>query len=493
MALRFRFVASLSLCTLLFGLQRTLPEVSIDTHPYSPPSMILHAQTDLVEIGLTVRDSNGRTVGGLQASDFEVFDNGVPQTLTAFSEVRKDAKLESTSAAPKFVTFFFDNLHMGKPGPPGQFALPFLQQAARSFAAKDFKPGDRFSVATTSGEGDLDFTDDAKRFTETVDRITYRWPYRLDSDTAAALTASAQYHQDSVNALTAAVSAVGRLAQMPGERTLVFLSRGFVCHIESMNAGVFDCEPQLHALINSAVHGSVAVQVIRAMSAGPFALRRPLKELADGTGSHLFENSDDLTGAMDLAVHPGVTYQLAFNARARDGKFHTLKIRFKTKRHASLEFRPGYLSREDNDSEKKVAARRPMDDAVFSKQTLDDLAAATVVQAEGPSKDGSIPVSIGITLDVNRLQFKTANGRHIQQIVFLMTLLDAQDNFVTGKESIMDLALTDQKLASLKNDGLKAVATLNAPAGTYQIRTVVREGMKGNLSASTTPVQLRGR
>jgi len=57
----------------------------------------------------------------------------------------------------------------------------------------------------------------------------------------------------------------------------------------------------------------------------------------------------------------------------------------------------------------------------------------------------------------------------------------------------MDLALTDEKLASLKKDGLKTVATLNAPAGIYQVRTIVREGMKGGLTASTTAVELRAK
>jgi VWFA-related protein len=497
MTLRSRAAVFLAVCTLLPGLQKTLPEVSIDTQPYTPPSTILRAETNLVETDLTVRDANGHAVPGLQSSDFEVFDNGVPQTIAAFSEVRKDAKAESTRAAPKFVTFFFDNLHMGRPGPSGQFALPFLQQAARDFAAEYLKPGDHISVATTTGGGALDFTDDPKLFAEKVYRITYRWPYQQESDTMVAIGRSAEYHQDAVNALAAAVSAVGRLAQIPGERTLVFLSRGFICHIETQN-GVFDCEPELHALIDSAVRGNVSVQAIDAkgLSAGPFrevqALRRPLKELSDGTGGHLFENSNDLAGAMELAAHPEVTYQLAFNPGSPDGKFHRLRIRFKTKRNASLEFRPGYLSRKDEDSEKKLAARRPMDDAVFSKQTLNDVAAA-VNLVGGLPKDGTIPVSIDITLDVNRLQFRIANGRHMQQIVFLTALLDASGNYVTGKESIMDLALTDEKLASLRKDGLKAIATLEAPPGIYQVRTVVREGMKGGLAASTTVVELRAR
>jgi hypothetical protein len=107
--------------------------------------------------------------------------------------------------------------------------------------------------------------------------------------------------------------------------------------------------------------------------------------------------------------------------------------------------------------------------------------------------DSAIPVSVAITIDVNRLPFVTSHGRHMQQIVFLMTLLDANGAFVTGKESIMQLALTDEKLASLKKDGLKAVATLNAQAGIDQLRTIVREGIKGAIAASTMPFELRAK
>jgi len=160
-----------------------------------------------------------------------------------------------------------------------------------------------------------------------------------------------------------------------------------------------------------------------------------------------------------------------------------------------VEFRPGYLSRTD-ESEKALSARAPIDDAVFSKQTLHDFAATVALGAAAPkdgTKDGTVAVSIGITVDLNGLQFGTANGRHMQQIAFLMTLLDASGGFVTGKESIMDLALTDEKLAALKKDGLKTVATLRAPAGIYQVRTIVREGMKGGLAAQTRVVELGGK
>jgi VWFA-related protein len=564
MAPASRAAAFLILCALYLCAQTPAQEVVIRTHSYTPPSTILHAESNLVEAGLTVRDSRGRAVGGLHASDFEVLDNGVAQRITAFSELRSNGKPSGPAIAPdsgkpsetipaanapppepKFVTFFFDDFHMGN----GE--MTFVKQAARVFIAKGLRPADRMSIVTTSGQGDLDFTNDAELFADKLNHLgphnryvvpsfcgvspidSYIFLHNLDgqimeeaigaavpcagctkSDTPescrakaipiaqqAASSAWEQLQAQSLDTLAALGFAAKRLSEVNGTRILVLTSSGFL-----LRPGA---QPELANFIDGAVRWNIAVHAIGAqglearMTGPKDSLRRslflmPLENITNGTGGHFFRDNNDIAGDMELAANPEVTYLLAFNPGSRDGKFHTLKIRFKSKRGDSIQFRPGYFSRAD-ESEKALSARAPLDDAVFSKQTLDDVP-ATVAVGDGQSKDGAkdgtdgtIPVSIGITVDVNRLQFATANGRHMQQIVFLMTLLDANGNFVTGKESIMDLALTDEKLASLKKDGLKTIATLNAPAGSYQVRTIVREGMKGGLTASTSAVELRGK
>jgi VWFA-related protein len=459
---------------LLLHAQTPLQEVSIRTHSYNPPSTVLHAESNLVETGVTVRDFLGRTVGGLQASDFAILDNGVPQQITGFSELRQDSK---TAAAPeaKFVTFLFDDLHMGN------FDLPFVKQAARKFIASGLKPPDRLSIVTASGAGGLDFTTDAKLFADRLEHLNLHTHVYRSID---------EYEADSGSTLAALGAAAERLSKLPGDRVLVLMSSGFIIHIGSKH----DIQSAVQGFIDAAVRWNVIVHAIDAkgLSTGPtWVLNRPLKEIAQGTGGHLFQNTNDLAGAMELAADPEVTYRIAFNPGAHDGKFHTLKINFHSKRAEAAEYRSGYLSLSD-DSEKKLAARASFDEAVFSKQTLGDVP-ATVALSTGSPKDGAVAVAFGITVDVNRLPFASANGRHMQQLVFLMTLLDANGGFVTGKESIMDLALTDEKLASLKKDGLKTVATLDAPAGIYQVRTVVREGIKGGLTASTARVELRAR
>jgi VWFA-related protein len=554
MAPAFRAAALLILCGLCGLLRAQTPpkEVSIRTHPYTPPSAVLHAESNLVETGLTVRDSRGHAVAGLHASDFEVLDNGAPRQIAAFSELRPEASSPAAAASaamplgtvpsaaaaplpPKFVTFFFDDFHVANG------SMQFVKQGARAFIAKGVKPGDHLAIATASGQGDLDFTTDAKAFAERLERLSshvrpvvthycgvspidsYIFLHHLDGQIVEAAIAAAMkcancggdsaaqcrstaygiaqeaasttweqieaLSHDTIDALNFAVK---RLSQMNGTRILVLTSSGFL-----VRPGV---PPELQNFIDKALRWNIVVDAIGAQGLeagveGPKAfLRRslfsmPLENIANGTGGHYFKDTNDLAGAMELAADPEVSYVLAFNAGSPDGKFHTLKIRFQSKRGGDLQFRPGYFS---PDPKKEVSARARLDDAVFSKQTLREIPVSVVIEA-GQPKDGGVPVSIRLRVDVKALQFTAFNGRHMQQIVFVTALLDPNGGFVTGEESIMDLALTDEKLASFQETGLTAIANLHAHTGIFQIRTIVREGMKGNLAADSAPIEVRAK
>jgi VWFA-related protein len=529
--------AILLIFSILLRAQTPPKEVSIRSHPYIPPSAILRAETNLVQAGLIARDSNGHAIAGLHPSDFEVLDNGVPQKITAFSELRSDGKPAVVAPSeilppaavpppePKFVTFFFDDYHLENAG------MLFVVRAAHAFIRKGVKPGDKLSIVTASSQGDLDFTDDQKLFAEKLDHLasharpmmimpcgvsqteSYIVANNLDYQTIERAIAAAtpcacggpekpmecrakalgvantlanssweQTQALSVDTIDALDFAAKRLAQMNGMRILVLTSSGFL---------IRPGQPELEKFIAGATRWNIVVHALDAngLQAGANLLHQSffwmaLEKVTDGTNGHFFKNSNDLAAAMDLASNPEVTYVLAFNPGPRDGKFHTLKIRFKSKRPDSIQFRPSYFSPADQ-PDKTQLARAPLDAAVFSKEALSDVPASVRVDATNAS------ASITITVDVNGLQFTTANGRHAQQIVFLITLLDPSGAFVTGKEAIMDLALTDERLASLQKEGLKAVATLSAPAGEYQVRTIVREAMKGHLAASTIPIELR--
>jgi VWFA-related protein len=322
---------------------------------------------------------------------------------------------------------------------------------------------------------------------------------------SAAETVWGQAETESSLAVGALGDAVRRLAATNGTKIMVLISSGFLPPLTGPKNSVMD------PLVNAALRWNIVIHSLDAKSLDAeregvngsgyenthidrtqltrrAALWEPLEKVAKGTGGHFFHNTNDLAGALQMATEPSISYQLSFSPGMRDGQFHNLKIAFKDKKYYSLQFRPGYFS--PAEIKKEALNRAALDAAVFSKQTLREIPAA-VSLAAGQLSDGTIPISIAVTVDVNQLQFTASAGRHVQQIVFLTTLLDAGNSFITGKESIMDLSLTDEKLASLQKEGLRAVATLNAPAGIYHVRTIIREAMKGSLAASTIPIDLR--
>jgi hypothetical protein len=61
---------------------------------------------------------------------------------------------------------------------------------------------------------------------------------------------------------------------------------------------------------------------------------------------------------------------------------------------------------------------------------------------------------------------------------------------VTGKESQMDLALTDESYARLTKSGITAKTFLQTPPGRYRLREVIQD-TEGKLFASTVPIEVR--
>lgn len=488
--------------------QPSAQEVRIRTYPYEPPSTVLRAEVNLVEAPLTVRDASGHTVGGLHASDFKVLDNGVAQPITAFSELHAGGRSASSNPRqsqdapasvapqerpePRYIECFFDDLHTyNRDGavtkvPAG---VEFLKHAARDFIGQGVRANDWLSIATASGQDELDFTQDAGQFAKKFESLHSR----------AYAASGAAYQVQALNTIAALGEAVNKLSVAPGARMLVMISHGFYSR---------EGQPQMEKIFDAALRASITVNAIYAFGLdvtpaelGPAAFIAQdnqrwlngitMQDLAERTGGHFFKDTNGFGRAMAEAVYPDSTYLIAFRPGEPDGKMHRLKIRFRVNRPDTLEFRQSYYSRRDDDHEKKLAARAAMDEAVLGTTALRDVAAA-VTLAGGRPKNGAVPVSIGINVDVNRLQFAADHGRRAQQLVFIMALLGPAGGFVTGKESIMDLALTDAKLAALKKDGLKVSGRLEAPPGVYRVRIVVREGMKGQMAADSAMVELRG-
>jgi VWFA-related protein len=213
--------------------------------------------------------------------------------------------------------------------------------------------------------------------------------------------------------------------------------------------------------------------------------------LADSTGGLYFHNSNDLDlGFRELGIEPEVSYLLGFVPGALDAKYHRLKVSLTGTRHTTVQARKGYVAAPEKPAAKLPAERR-IEKEVFSASRLEE-APVTVAVSSGTSTTGRPAAQLTFHVNIGNVQFHDRDGARAQTFHIIAALLDAQGAFVAGREATMELALKEATYARMVTAGLNANMNLEAPAGSYQARTVVVEGDEnGRYSTATQPAEIR--
>ena len=128
----------------------------------------------LVTVRVVVRDAQGHAVGNLHKEDFELFDNRKPQVISHFSvdqpgsHAAKERQTSDEKAGEKlpsvperYVAFVFDDIHL-------KFGDLVLARTAADRHLATLLPTDRAAIFTTSGQTVLDFTDDRAKLHEVL-------------------------------------------------------------------------------------------------------------------------------------------------------------------------------------------------------------------------------------------------------------------------------------------------------------------------------------
>lgn len=180
----FTFAATLvavGLVGVLSAAQTLSPgEVTIRGGPYRPLTTSLRVGTNVVQVGVVVRDSQGRPVGGLTKADFTVVDSGRRCELTEFGVETSGAgsaavhspapTVVSPSGMPaavpgRWIVILFDDINT----PAGDLVRSKI--AARRFINEAAEAGDRIGVFTTSQGQVLDFTADSHAVLKSIDAV----------------------------------------------------------------------------------------------------------------------------------------------------------------------------------------------------------------------------------------------------------------------------------------------------------------------------------
>jgi hypothetical protein len=291
-----------------------------------------------------------------------------------------------------------------------------------------------------------------------------------------------------------------RMAAMPGQRTLVLVSPGFLTMARNDDVDM---------LVNQAVHQNIVINALdaaglytRSARPGRFGYRLDLEVqktglentqlevgrdvlagLSAGTGGTYFRNSNDFDqGFRETAQAPDVYYVLSFSPHdvKLDGKFHTLKVVLNAGDHLRVEARRGYIAPQGTEQE-AARTQTEIEKLVFSQEELHELPVEVTAQVEKSSPASTLTIKVHV--DVSVLHFRKDADRNIDTLIFETALFDKDGKYVAAKEGSLDLRLKDANLGKFTQSGINAVVKFQVSPGAYRVRELVRDTESKDLAA----------
>jgi VWFA-related protein len=309
-------------------------------------------------------------------------------------------------------------------------------------------------------------------------------------------------------------SLVRIMSSLPGQRTLVIVSDGFLTETLGDTLSQIS-ERALHAnvIINALdARGLYVGLVVADPAVGERQLLRDpnmkaLKErfmreqalretdgmgtLAHDTGGTLFENNNDLeAGLRRLAGTPIVSYTLAFSPAdlKHDGAFHPLKVSLASGRGLSAQARKGYYApRKAEDL--AVQEKEDIQEAAFSTSEMQGIPIQVNAQFFMLNKTDA-EIDVVTHIDIQLVHFRKEGDRNLGNLTLATAVFDRDGHYVIGQQKALELRLRDQSLGKALETGFDIQSELNVKAGTYLVRTVVRDSASGQVSAVNNTVEI---
>lgn len=509
-------------------------------------------RVSFVSVRVVVRDQNGKAIPNLKKEDFQLADNRKLQVISTFAaetpgshvttvKMDKDSGPAPTEGTPvksaelpqRFITLFFDDLHLTT-----QDALLSRQAATKLFAA--MQTSDRFSIFTSSGQVQQDFTGERAKLEEALQRIlprplsgrsssdcppmTYYEAYEIIevNDPTALQVATLDAAACSGNSRGAAQLAqmaaqreysagdsetqfsfrnldgvIARMRSLPGQRIIVMMSPGFFVTPQLRESGdIIDHATKANIVINSidarglytssafdVTQGSMNPLRMQFISTEELVQSDVLAELADGTGGTFFHNRNDIDqGLLQAAQEPEVSYLLGFTPQnlKLDGKYHHLKVTLTGKQKWNLQARRGYYAPR-GDMDRETLAKEEIRQAVYSQEELQDLPVDCQTQFFKAGNGARLSVVAHIT--TKDLKFLRAGDRSKDKLTVATAIFDENGNMVTGVEKIIEMQLRDATLARINRSGISVKSTFDVQPGTFLVRIVVRDSEGAQMAA----------
>lgn len=505
----------------------------------APQPPTFRVQVDVIEIDASVTDARGNVVTDLTQEDFEILENGRPQTITSFglvnlSRTRPDRPLFASTPIEPDV----QSNNQGE----GRLYVIALDQVSgeqilrtrrfvRRFLEQYFAPNDLGAVVFL-GRADHSkaqgLTNNPRLLLQSVDAFSGGFAQEAAPTPSAAMPAIQGGGGAPTNAATSieaternfrlreAMSSfrqiVEYMATVHGRRkALLLFSQGYageIYRVIDYRGGTLNlAEEDMHRAITAATRNNVVVYPIdpRGLTedgglaeteTGPstdpdarieasiarLERRQSLVAIANATGGFALSNSNSFENAFDRIVQENSSYYvLGFSStnERRDGRFRKLDIRVK-RPGLVVRGRTGYMAplrneRPPDPPKPSANVSLPVAEALRSTVAVNGMP-MRVFAAPFKGAERNATVVIAVEVDGPQLGLVEKDGVHAGAFEVSYFALDMRNKMYPGQTQTARLTLRPETYQQVMTSGMRMLLETELAPGRYQMRVAAGNG-----------------
>ena len=481
----------------------------------APQQPTFRVQVEAIEIDASVTDVRGNVVTDLTKDDFEIFEDGKPQSITSFALVNIPfARSERPLFAANRIEPDVQTNNHGE-GRLYVFALDQVtgeqilrtRRFVRRFLEQYFAPNDLGAVVFL-GRADHSkaqgLTNNPRLLLDSVN--AFSGGLGSDPPPSAAMPPS-DFNPEPELALREAMSSfsgvVEYMATVHGRRkSLLLFSHGYqrtrttdiVRVIDYRGGTLSHAEEDFHRAITTATRNNVVIYPIdpRGLSPdgglgdaevapasggfGALEARESLTRIASATGGFALNNSNSFENAFNRIVQENSSYYvLGFSSTndRRDGRNRKLDVRVK-RPGLMVRGRAGYMAPLRN--ERPPDAPKPS--ANVSVAVAEALRSTTAVNGlpvrvfaapfKGSSRDATVVAAVEV--DASQLGLVEKDGTHVGALEVSYFSVDMKNKFYPGQTQTARLTLRPETFEQVMKTGIRTMIETTLPPGRYQMR-----------------------
>jgi VWFA-related protein len=536
---RYLWVALLFMCVPGAPAQTKSPATKQDPEE----KKVFRVNVDLVQMDVTVTDSDGRHVTDLTAEDFIILQDYKPKEITNFSLVRVEAPIivrppvyksvpQTRDAPPvpapppltygpdrsrRKIALVVDDLGISWEG------MVYVREALGKWVDEEMQPGDLVALIRTGmGVGTLQqFTGDKRMLHAAIERTLYNIHGRVGSsycsDNTASVTENLMGNLGSIPSggehrrhltlasLGSIQYVLDGLKNLSGRKNLVLFTEDlWMIFDQGMDHTVKD---KFRRLVEEANRAAVVIHTIDSrglVSNAQCSLddltytRDGMIKLAKETGGLFEYDRNDIDGALYEAVRDGDSYyligyqpdgKLASEMEAGKQKYHSIQVRVK-RPGLHVRTRSNFMGTPERIPEPPTQ-REQIEQALYSPFGAGTLP-VRLTALFSQTREGESRINGLLHFDVNKLTFnEDPEGWKKTEVEIVAALFDIDGQQIEFTDQKVSLTAKGETYRDMMKNGV--VLQMGVPAkkaGAYQMRVILSDTESGLMGSATHFVEV---